>query len=290
MNSISVPRFFSVTLLFASALVASAANKPVLNLDGEIHDQQILALLSKHGEGLVKEGSATPTEKLIDQLDRKTCKLKLPKPNRKRLSAAELHEKSRAGVVIVAQPYNCGRCERTHCQIASGFMLTSDGAFTTSYHVLSNRTSQTMIILTGDGRIAPVREVLAANREADLVILRAEGSAFTPLPLGKEVVAGSPVRVISHPNHHFYSLTEGITSRHFITTRNRKRISMIAITADFAKGSSGAPVFDEFGNVIASVNSTLSSYYDTSDDGHKENLQMVFKNCVASRHLWEMID
>jgi S1-C subfamily serine protease len=239
---------------------------------------------------MLEDGRATKTETLAAQLNRRRCTLKLAKPGKRRYSAEELTEKCRASVVVVAQPYLCDHCDRTHCQVASGFMLTDDGAFCTSYHVITNRAAKTMIILTGDGRIAPVREVLAANRDTDLAILRAEGSAFMPLPLSTDAPAGSVVRVISHPNNRFYSVTEGIVSRHFEHTHRRNSISMLAITADFAKGSSGAPVFNEMGAVVASVNSTFSSYYDSDDEGHKEDLQMVFKNCTSSQHILELIE
>ena len=63
---------------------------------------------------------------------------------------------------------------------------------------------------------------------------------------------------------------------------------MIAITADFAKGSSGAPVFNEYGAVVASVNNTQSTYYSVKN-GVKDNLQMVFKNTVSMEHLRELI-
>jgi hypothetical protein len=265
------------------------SKQPVLSLAGEINDRKVLSTLTAQASLMLEEGRATKTETLTSQLDRARCTLKLAKPSRQRLSAEELNRKSRAGVLVVALTYLCDHCNRTHCQIASGFLLTADGAFCTSYHVLSNRTAQAMIVLTGEGRIAPVREVLAANRETDLVILRADGSGFTPLSLSTDAPVGSPVRVISHPNNRFYSLTEGIVSRHFEHSRRRNSISMLAITADFAKGSSGAPVFNENGAVVASVNNTISSYYDTDDEGHKENLQMVFKNCVSSRHILELI-
>jgi len=150
-------------------------------------------------------------------------------------------------------------------------MLTKDGAFCTSYHVFSNRTAQAMIILTGAGRLMPVKQVLAANPETDLVVLRAESSDFTLLPLSTNAPVGSPVRVVCHPNNRFYSLTEGMVSRHIQRTRRRKSISMLAITADFAKSPSGAPVFNEKGAVVASVNNTFSSYFDSDDEGHKEN-------------------
>lgn len=288
-------------ILFSALLIATpmagitaeadeSATEPAVSLTDDINDRRILSTLTTQASQMLKDGRAIKSETLLSQLDRRRCALKLIKPSRQRMSAEEGNKKYRAGVVVIAQPYHCDHCERTHCQIASGFMLTVEGAFCTSYHVVTNHSAQTMIILTGDGHVAPVREVLAANRETDLAILRAEGSGFTPLPLSTDAPVGSIVRVISHPNDRFYSLTEGIVSRQFEHGRRRKSISMLAITADFAKGSSGAPVFNEFGAVVASANNTFSSYYDTDDHGHNDNLQMVFKNCVASRHILELIE
>ncbi len=268
---------------------AATASDSILPVTGEINDRQVTASLTARINQMIQAGQTTTREELASQLDRKECELKLVRPGKRRLSAAEIHEKYRAGVVVVAQPYLCGKCDRTHLQLASGFMLTSDGAFCTSHHIMNNRTTQTMVILTGDGRVVPVREVLAANANTDLLILRAEGSGYQPLPLATHAPVGSTVRIISHPNHRFYSLTEGIVSRHFALPRRRQAVSMLAVTADFAKGSSGAPVFNEFGAVVASVNSTISSYYGTDDDGHQENLQMVFKNCVSARHVLDLI-
>ena len=84
-------------------------------------------------------------------------------------------------------------------------------------------------------------------------------------------------------------LSEGIISRKYLdSTRKEGSRSMIAITADFAKGSSGAPVFNEFGAVIASANNTQSAYYSVKN-GVKDNLQMVFKNTVSMQHLLNLI-
>lgn len=272
-----------------SIVAAATASDSILPVVGEINDRQVTASLTARINQMIQTGQTTTREELASQLDRKECELQLVRPGNRRLSAAQINEKYRAGVVVVAQPYLCGKCDRTHLQLASGFMLTPDGAFCTSHHIMNNRTTQTMVIVTGDGRVAPVREVLAANANTDLLILRAEGSGYQPLPLATHAPIGSTVRIISHPNNRFYSLTEGIVSRHFALPRRRQAVSMLAVTADFAKGSSGAPVFNESGAVVASVNSTISSYYDTNEDGHQENLQMVFKNCVSARHVLELI-
>ena len=134
--------------------------------------------------------------------------------------------------------------------------------------------------------------ILAANKATDLAILRAKGKGFTPLPVDTSAQAaplGGKVRVFSHPDRHFYVLSEGIISRKYLDSARREGPRrMIAITADFAKGSSGAPVFNEYGAVVASVNNTQSTYYSVKN-GVKDNLQMVFKNTVSMEHLRELI-
>ena len=144
-------------------------------------------------------------------------------------------------------------------------MLTEDGVFCTSYHVIDNKDNDSLVIMSGDGRVAPVVEILAANKATDLAILRAKGKGFTPLPVDTSAQAaplGGKVRVFSHPDRHFYVFSEGIISRKYLDSARREGPRrMIAITADFAKGSSGAPVFNEYGAVVASVNNTQSTYY-----------------------------
>jgi S1-C subfamily serine protease len=68
----------------------------------------------------------------------------------------------------------------------------------------------------------------------------------------------------------------------------------MTVTADYAKGSSGGPVFNETGEVVGMVSST-NSIYTESGPGQdkmtpKGQLQMVIRNCVpadAIRALFE---
>jgi serine protease Do len=288
------PPVILIAILLASPVGAAEevlrAKKAFLPT-GEVNDRAILGELNRK-TGQLREADATVKgADLLKQLSRKKCKLKLTAPGKRKLSAAEITKQFRKGVVVVSGYYKCKRCPDWHSSAASGFMLTKDGVFCTSYHVVENKDNDTLVIMTGDGRIAPVIEVLAANKTTDLAILRVAGSGYTPLPISTSATLGEKVRVISHPDRRFYTLSEGIISRRWLDQKSgRGPRSMLTITADFAKGSSGAPVFNEYGAVIGSVNNTQSTYYNVKKDGVKDNLQMVFKNCVSMRHLMELIE
>ena len=247
-----------------------------LNLPGEVSDERMEDLLDNAAERLLKSGQTLKMSELRGQLRRRSCSIRLPKLSANKLSPAELMAQARAGVLVIGDLYKCKKCPRWHVGVSSGFMLTEAGACVTCYHVVNVTDSPTLIAMTGDGRIVPVREVLAANPHTDVAILRLDGAGYTPLPLDTEPAVGAPVRVLSHPDDHFFTLSEGIVSRYVSVSleKNGGVVTMMAITADFGAGSSGAPVFNERGGVAGMVNNTQSLYYDPK---RGKDLQMVFK-------------
>ena len=70
-----------------------------------------------------------------------------------------------------------------------------------------------------------------------------------------------------------------MVSRYNAFRENNRNVRRMSITADYAKGSSGAPVLNNNGEVIGVVSSTNSIYYNKVK-GREENLQMVVKNCI----------
>ncbi len=261
---------------------------------GVIDDRRLLdELNAKTLEIREAKAAAVKSSELLKQLKQKNlkkCAITLAPAGKKPLSTAETAARVRNGVLVVSGLYKCKRCPHWHSGAASGFMLTADGVFCTSYHVVDNTDNDILVIMTGDGRVAPVVEVLAADKTADLAILRAKGDGFTPLPVSTEAPLGGKVRVFSHPDRRFYVLSEGIISRKFLDdVRGGGRREMLSITADFAKGSSGAPVLNEYGAVVGSVNNTQSTYYNVKNNV-QQNLQMVFKNTVSMRHLLNLIE
>jgi hypothetical protein len=241
---------------------------------------------------LVDSGKAAPMESLVRQLNRTQCRLSLPSRLTRQLTHSEVYRRNLDGVLVVAGLYKCAKCTKWHASPASGFALTSTGAIVTNYHLIEGKEKKkkALVAMTRDGKTYGVREVLAAGRADDVVILQLDmGSAkLKPLALAPEAAVGEQVTVISHPDRRFYSLSEGVVSRYSRRRTRRGTTRVVAITADFARGSSGAPVFDGRGNVAAMVASTSSVYY-TETRNKQQDLQMVFKQCVPSASILKLI-
>lgn len=292
-----------IALTAACALLAGANSLPAqkkpgakpapappaqrLNLPGEVSDDRILDLLDAEAERLVSGGHTVRMKDLLGQLNRRSCSVVLPRPVPNKLSASGVVARARAGVLVIGDLFKCRKCPRWHVGASSGFVLTESGVCVTCYHVANAPESQTLIAMTGDGRVVAVKEVLAANPNTDVAILKLDGAGFTPLPLDIEAPVGTPVRVLSHPDEHFFTLSEGIVSRYVtVPLAKQGELTMMAITADFGAGASGAPVLNERGGVVGMVNNTQSLYYDPK---RSKDLQMVFKHCLPSQYVLQLI-
>ena len=296
--------FIRLPLALTALLVSSACTgifrtpegqpcgPPSMVDEAPLDDQRIIHRIEAVATRLIREKKVTPAAKLRGQLKRKSCRLALAEPSPAVMSAKKLYRERRAGVVIVAGMNKCDRCTRWHVAPATGFVISADGAIVTSYHVLEKKDRATYVVGFGDGRVLPVREVLAASKGNDLAILRVDPPGekpFVSVPVGSDVVVGSPISIISHPDRKFYMLTRGIVSRRYGAHRHGgDDIPMFSVTADFSRGSSGAPVFDESGSAVGVVASTHSIYYEEKD-GVQTNLQMVIKQCIPASSLLKLI-
>jgi S1-C subfamily serine protease len=117
-------------------------------------------------------------------------------------------------------------------------------------------------------------------------------TGLVPLPLfsqAPEPPVGTAISVISHPAGHFYSFTTGIISRYMDVLDPSGTYSAFAITADYARGSSGAPVMNQQGQVVGIFRSTESIYY-SENRGQQRNLQMVYKICIPVASLHKLLE
>ena len=260
-----------------SAVQSGGERKPVV-----INDRAIIGQMTREATRMMDSDEPVSMESLIEQL-KKEPKAKLNLPAGKGARA----EDAQKAIAVVGGVYKCKSCTRWHVAPASGFLIAED-LVVTNFHVVNQPERSGLAVRLFDGRVFMVESVVAASERFDLAVVRIPKTGVTPVALGQAAPVGAKVDLISHPNQKFYTLSEGRVARYFMTQRDRKTVPAMAITADFGRGSSGAPVLNEAGEVVGIAASTESLYYTENDDDQK-NLQMVFKNCVPVSQLREII-
>lgn len=250
---------------------------------------------------------------IAKQLQRTTCRVNLAPAKAAARDLPRIYKDAVPSVFVIANLYQCDKCTHWHTRgAASAFAIAADGVCVTNDHVFEHvDAGARMVIADAWGHVYPVIEILAASRRDDVAIFRVDTGSekFTPLALRAGTEVGSPVAVISHPANHFYSLSTGIISR-----RSSRYHGMngdikdapdeahpegadhagpdtltptIEVTADFGVGSSGGPVLDSSGNVIAMVSNTQPVYADPKE---RRSLQMNFHHCVPAESILALIN
>lgn len=245
------------------------------------------ALEDKFAAGLTAPG--------VDGLSGKEAVGALAEAEGKRAQAADAagaagtdYERICRSVVVVGSVFLCEECKKPHMGgVSSGWVVDPRGRILTNFHVLEDKEADELGVMTFDGRVFPVRAVIAADREGDAAIVEIDGhgDALPALPLAEDAKTGERIRVVGHPDGRFYSLTEGIVSRVFTqaTSDDKDKRTWLTVTADYGGGSSGAPVLNEKGEVVGMVSSTATLLADTEEGKEPQaaDVQMVFRDCVS---------
>ena len=129
----------------------------------------------------------------------------------------------------------------------SGFVISEDGTVVTAEHVVSGSKLVKVSVASGKECYG---EVVAASKQRDLAIIRLDCTGFTPLPLSRQpVVEGSEVYAIGTPlsDKLRFSVTKGVVSG----IRKFDELDYIQSDVTVLPGSSGGPLLDSRGNVVA---------------------------------------
>ncbi len=286
--------FCLAALLLLSSCVGVQTIPAVANLT--IDDSQTMSNLETAIDKIAPASFVAPPM-LLEQA-RKRSVADLPPPvtsdRHVALPMDRLYSDLVDATVVVARVYKCDKCPKWHSAPASGVVVGADGLIVTNFHVVEGRgsgnKSEQLVVAFRDGRVFPVQEVLAADKEADCALIRIAATGLKPVSLCTRSPAGTKVLAITHPAMHYWCLTQGVVSRHFLEAprgKEGRRVERMAITADFAKGSSGGPIYNDCGELIGMVTYTQSIYYDTSN-GNETNFQMTFKACVLSQSILDL--
>lgn len=209
-------------------------------------------------------------------------------------------------VVVIGSANHCRDCNGAHMAgIGTGWIVDPRGRIMTNQHVLEDEKADELGVMTFDGRVFPVRKVLASDASGDAAILEIDpgGGLLPALAFGDAARTGEAIQVVGHPDGRFYSCSEGVVSRVYVegNAEDDTRRTWLTITADYGMGSSGAPVLNSAGEVIGMVSSTSTLLADAEPGSSillgplqlllgklgtalirsGEDVQMVFKDCVS---------
>jgi putative serine protease PepD len=136
----------------------------------------------------------------------------------------------------------------------TGFVLTADGYIVTNNHVIDGATDITVDFSDGSEVSA---EVVAADPNSDLAVLKVDRSDLTPLPLGssddlqvgEQVVAiGNALDLSGEP-----TVTTGIvsaTGRYLTEPNGARLVNLIQTDTAINPGNSGGPLLNMNGEVV----------------------------------------
>lgn len=224
-------------------------------------------------------------EKQIVEKEGKVIEIKKVSPRRKKLSEKQVYSLLKESAVVFGISYDCGYCDLAHINPTSGYIIGEDGLCVTNYHVIESyirgkEQNLSLQVMTASGYTYPVVEIVTAYKNADLVVVKLDtkGDKLTPIPFGEDAEVGDKIHILSNPSNMFFYFSTGIVARNYLMTPSQAKDNKVSpemqVTADYAVGSSGGPVADIKGNLVATVSNTKSIYTNSSAN---INLQMVVK-------------
>ncbi len=137
--------------------------------------------------------------------------------------------------------------------LGTGFVIASNGLIATARHCIEE--GHDIRVETEGGKSLSVTHVYSQLEALDLVILKVDAEGLIPLPLGDSdnVIAGQSVVAVGHPQGLRNTVFDGIVSGR----EEIEGLPFLKLSMKVERGSSGEPVVDRQGNVVALV--TLKS-------------------------------
>lgn len=210
------------------------------------------------------------------------------KAGKKRLDPGKIIEQRRASVLTVNKFLRATTQPECVTEWATAVVLSEDGICVSNYHVFwelldstarLNARDSVMFVATEGGVVYPITEILSYSRTGDFAFFRIDtrGDALTPMPLGDDLPVGADVYLLSNPEGYLYTYTCGVVSRTITLDPNDPFANRMEMTANFAKGSSGGPIMDKRGNMVAMVSCIRAIYYSMQPPYY---LQMNVKQTI----------
>jgi hypothetical protein len=161
------------------------------------------------------------------------------------------------------------RIEAGSDKVGTGFILDRIGLVATNLHVVAGESA--IRIRLYDGSQYPVMQIVGLDPARDLALLRIKPAKDLPtLKLGDSgaLSAGDQIFAIGNPLGVFdYSVTEGLISQvrlvcgqeDIAAQHCKQELTVLQISAAISPGSSGGPLFNQFGEVVGITTAIITA-------------------------------
>lgn len=161
------------------------------------------------------------------------------------------------------------RIEAGSEKVGTGFIVDKAGVVATNLHVVAGESA--IKVRLHDGSQYPVMQIAALDRDRDLALLRIKPAKDLPiLKLGDSsaVSAGDHVVAIGNPLGVFNdSVTDGLISQvrpwcgkaDIAAQHCNEELTVLQISAAISPGSSGGPLFNQFGEVVGVTTAIITA-------------------------------
>jgi len=132
---------------------------------------------------------------------------------------------------------------------AGGVLISADGLVLTNYHVAIDFNSK-MTALTTAGGCHRVVEFLAADKAADVALIRIEGEGFPFLEIAPKVPrAGDDLVLIHHSEERYFTYDRGYVRRHVELAKT----TYMEMSGEYATGGSGCGIYNKDHQLVGLV-------------------------------------
>lgn len=280
-----------IILFVLSLMLITTCIAQNFKVDGYYNDGYYKYFAIKNSLKLKEQGKIVPRQKLHEQRQAKSCSIVYNKKINKKISK-DIYNQCMNRIVHINSLYLPGPGHKPANCHSTGFFINDEGVCVSNAHIFNKLNDDKINILANtvtdcEGNTYPVEKILATDVDNDVCIFKVALDKNTKsLPMKPESNVGDKTYIISNAGDNLYMLTDGILTRKYMKALSRtKGVKRISTNAEFCKGSSGAPLLDNKGNVIGVVSATL--HIMSPDNTHQ---QMIVKECIPIQKVLDMIN
>lgn len=186
-----------------------------------------------------------------DQILSRLRIVRIPSKQRAKLAVSDIYTRYARGVVAIMTKDKAGK----EIGEGSGFLISSDGILVTNAHVVQSAYAAEARVAGKTFIDVSLVKVIPAF---DMAVLKINAPGeFQPLAIGDSdlLVSGQVIVTLGNPLGLEQSVSTGIVS----AVRSSPKLTLIQMTAPVSPGSSGGPVFNEYGEVVGIT--TIASFF-----------------------------